>query len=291
MASYLGIIADAQELPDYDGETLATHLEDLGLEQANLGAFAAAEKAYLESLAIYQKLHGPQSFAAATAAIRYARLLTITGREAEADQQFEGALKAGRQQRNSQNALVNSALRWLVTLRLQQGRLAEAELIIAEVRRNEIAARGALSQQVVHSGYLLAQLRELQGRPSEAEALVRTALDEQQRVPIALLYGEARKLADRISYQLLLVRVLAQQGRPAEARAVFDSIGRAVLASSAVSPLEEAAALTAEGLLLRSEGQLVASQAALQKALARSARLLGAENPTTQQLQRVALQT
>ena len=279
---YVGIIRDAEQIVGYDAETLATHWEDLGLEQASLARFADAEQSYAKALAIYDSLYGAKSFAAATAKIRYARLLMTTGREAEAEVQLQQALDASRAQRNGHNALVIAAQRWFASLRIQQGRLAEAEAMINEVRAAETAARGLLSQQVVHTGYLTAQVREQQQRFSEAEQLIRDALAAQHQVPVVLLYGERRKEADRVAYSLLLTRVLAAQGRAAEARSVFAALGKTALESTWLSPIDEAESLRTEGLLLKAEGQMAAAAAVLQKAADFSEKLLGPGHRATQ---------
>lgn len=280
-AIYAELIRDAGKIADYDVETLATFWEDLGLEQASLARFKDAESSYGKAIALYEKLHGPNSFAAATAQIRYARLLTTLGRFGEAQVQLDQALLAGRAQRNGHNALVIAAQRWLATLCIEQGQLAQAEALIAEVRRAETASRGAVSQQVVHTGYLLASVREQQQRYAEAVQLIRETLAAQEQVPLVLLYGERRKSAERIAYRLLLVRALAAQGLAAEARAVFAAIPPAELKASWLSELDQAEALRAEALLLRSEGKIEAARANWQKVVSICERILGAQHPQT----------
>lgn len=286
--SYTGIIRDAADVPQYDVETLATHWEDLGQELAQLARFDEAEAAYRKAIAMYEGLYQPGSFSAVTAQLRYARMLITKGRFDEAEALIDVSLKAGRAQRNSQNALVITAQRTQAILRIEQNRTVEAETILAEVIKADTASRGARSQQVVHGGYLLALLHERQGQFSEATQLIREALDAQQQVPVALLYGEKRKSAERVRYQLLLVRTLAAQGLAREARAAFDGIGRSALTASWLSELDQVEALETQAALLRSEGRPAQASSDLRKAEGISSRLLGAQHAQTRRLQAAA---
>lgn len=286
--SYTGIIRDAAEVSDYDVETLATHWEDLGQELASLARFDEAEAAYRKAISLYDQLYQPGSFSAVTAQLRYARMLITKGRFDEAEALIDICLKAGRAQRNSQNALVITAQRTQAILRIEQNRSAEAEAILAEVVRADTASRGARSQQVVHAGYLLAMVRERQGRFAEAAQLMRDTLDAQQQVPVALLYGEKRKSAERLRYQLLLVRSLAAQGLAREARTAFDAISRTALEASWLSDLDQVDALETQATLLRGEGSLAKASAELRKAQGISSRLLGAQHAQTRRLQAAA---
>lgn len=278
-ARFIGILRDAEKIPGYDLEVLATHWEDLGQEQASLAQFAAAETSYRKALSFYEKLYGPDSYSAVTAQTRYARLLTTLGRHADAERQLAAALQSSTAQRNSENALVTASRRLLAQLRLQQGRLPEAEALIAEVRRAELRSRGPQSQQVVHTGYLLARVHEQLGRYPEAATLIRETLAAQEQVPLVRLYGERRKQAERISYQLLLVRVLTAGGALAEARQTLAAIPRAELEQSWISPLDQAEYWRAEGLLLKAEGKTSAARAALEKVMELGQRYLGPGHP------------
>lgn len=283
-AAYADIVRDAEQIDDYDVETLATHWEDLGQEHASLARFTEAEAAYRKALALYEKLHGPGSFSAATASIRYARLLTTLARYAEAETQLDGALKASRAQRNSHNALVIASQRWLAVLRIAQGRLPEAESLADAVLQAEIASRGEISQQVVHAGYLLALVREQQGRHAEAEKRIRDTLIAQDKVPLVLLSGERRRSAERVGYQLLLVRVLAAQGLAAEARSVFDTLSKGALQASYLSDLDQADGLRSEGLLMACEGDVEAARIKFKQALQIRVSRLGVAHPQARQL-------
>ena len=279
--SYTGIVRDAEQIPGYDIETLATHWEDLGQQQARLARFAEAEQAYLKALDLYASLYGAASFAAATAEIRYAELMMVQGRYAEAETQLQQALTAGRAQRNSRNALVIKAQRGLAMLRTEQGRLNEAEALVNTVREAETLARGERSQQVVHTGYLLAQIRALQGRFAEAEKLLKDTLIAQEQVPVLLLYGQQRKAAERLAYQQLLVRVLVAQGKQAEAQSLFKQLLELKPEASALSPLETAEWLTTQGRVLHGERQTDQARSLLSKALTIYQGLLGEGHPLT----------
>lgn len=283
--SYSSIIRDAAYVPDYDIETLATHWEDLGQEQASLAHFDVAEAAYRKAISLYDQLYQPGSFSAVTAQLRYARMLITLGRFDEAEALIDLSLKAGRAQRNSHNALVITAQRTQAILRIEQNRYAEAEAILAEVLRADTASRGVHSQQVVYAGYLLALLHERQGHFAEATQRIRDTLDAQQQVPVALLYGENRKSAERVRYQLLLVRVLAAQGLAREARTAFSAISQTALKASWLSELDQLDALETQAALLRSEGALTQAGAELRKAQGISSRMLGAQHAQTRRLQ------
>lgn len=279
VASFEAIIRDAEAVPEYDVETLATHWEDLGQERAALAQFAAAEAAYRKALSLYASLHGENSYSAVTVQMRHARLLTALGRYPEADTLLTAALASSTSQRNNENALVIASRRWLAALRIEQQRFAEAEVLLSEVRRAELVARGAESQQAVYALYQLGLLREAQGRAADAATLARQALEAQDKVPLLLLSGTRRKQAERLGYALLEVRALTASSQLRAARSAWAAIAPEDIQQSAITELDTAVSLRTEGLLLRAEGQASAARSKLEAVKTLYQRFYGAQHP------------
>ncbi|MES2684127.1 MAG: winged helix-turn-helix domain-containing protein [Pseudomonadota bacterium] len=275
-ADFEALVRDAAAIPNYYPETLATHWEDLGQEQAALARFADAEKSYREAIAIYEKLYGPKSFAAVTAQVRFARLLTVQQRDAEAEALLARSLAAAESQRNARNALVNLTVRHFALLRLEQGRFDEAAAMAARSLEAELVARGPRSQQVVFSTGIQALIEERRGRPAEAARLAAEALRLQAEVPVELLYGARRKAWDATLLHAVLARSQALSGQLPAARQTLIRMKSLAEAAGELSPLDRTEPLLATGVVAAAGGDAAGAQAAVAELRMIHARLVGA---------------
>jgi DNA-binding CsgD family transcriptional regulator len=183
----------------------------------------------------------------------YGAVLYATGAWAEAERQLLLALESGR---TGERALYGEALARLGELRLAQGRLEEAERLLAGFEDHAATAR------------VTASARLARGEPGAAAAITRRRLDELERDdasrPDSYRVGAAACL-ERASLLELLAAAALAQGRLAEAR---DTTGALVeLGERSTCELIVATAARTLGRALAAGGESQAAIDSLRRAL------------------------
>ncbi len=187
----------------------------------------------------------------------YGALLFATGDWTEAERQLAMALESAR---TAERALYGEALGRLAELRLAQGRLDEAERLLAGL------------EDTVGSAVAIAAVRLARGDPAAAAAILRRrlqAVDQPER-PSAFPVGASLCL-DTAAALELLVRAELEQGHSGDAGSTAGRL--AELADRAGCEVVAGFAARADGLVRAAAGDAAGAIEPLERALAVFARL------------------
>jgi tetratricopeptide (TPR) repeat protein len=194
---------------------VAKSLNDLGFIVTQRDEFEEAEKLFREALEIHRKLRRKVDSDLAFSLNGLGIVLKGQGKLMEAETLFRQALEMRRKLFGNDNHMTSNAIGNLAGALAAQGQLAEAEALYREtiaIARNH--HEGDHDTPPKLKG--LAELLQKTGRLAEAEGLLREALRMERN-----LFGEGHpsvaKTLDR------LVALLKEEGKEAEARALFES--------------------------------------------------------------------
>jgi len=263
--------AAAQALGPGHALTLAAEMA-LARDLENAGRYAEADKALAAACAAVQKAYGTVHLETARCQTRQAGLARQTGDFAAAGTRIDAALGVDKALLADADPAGFAILIEAATIRLRQGRAAEAQEILEGVVKNAAAANDAGTALEAKSD--LAEVLDERGDYAAAETMAKEVLERQTET---LGAGHPNTVATLA----LLGNIQRQQGRLAEAEATLkDAHDRfvKVLGDSHPSTIVAANNL---GEILEKEGLYDRAEPFLYGALQSSRKLYGESNPTT----------
>ncbi|CAM9093379.1 unnamed protein product [Laminaria digitata] len=278
------------------------------------GNYADAEPLYTRSLAVREKVLGPEHPDVAFSLNGLAALLDSQGKYAEAEPLLKRSLAIREKALGPEHPDVASSINNLAALLSRHGKYAEAELLYEQSLAIQNNTLGPEHPEMASSLQNLAALLEGQGKYTEAEPLYQRtlAIGEKALGPehpavasslndlAALLYRQGRfSEAEPLYRRALVIRektlgseqvgvattlnnlalLLESQGKYVEAGLLYER--SLIIQEKALGPEhpDVAAALNNWAVLLKSQGKFAEAEPLYKRALAIHEKVLGSEHP------------
>ena len=219
---------------------------NLGITHARLGRHDEAEALLHEALSLSRDVLGPAHPAVAKNAQNLGNVMFVRGELSEAARLYEQALSIHREALGSDHPLAIDLMIQLGRVHRDRGEYEDAQTMMGEaLRMSEEAGHDTrVEQALTNLGLVLMSA----GRPHEAEARFRTALEYSRR-----LHGEEHVRTAKSSGHVC--RALLDQQRPAEADAHCELAERLLMRAHDGAHMDTALAKIARARALLGTGQ------------------------------------
>jgi eukaryotic-like serine/threonine-protein kinase len=167
---------------DLGHDSLPRALRDLANVLRDRGVLDEAAALYREAIELFRQLQGADGQQVATSQIYFARLLVMRSELPLAEVTLADSLGSLRRIYDGEHALVGIAMRNLAYLRIEQGRLTEADHLLGEAQRIQREWLGQDHPMVARAAVHQAELARRRGHLEEAVAVSRRARDAFERL-------------------------------------------------------------------------------------------------------------
>ncbi len=178
-------VAVAPRAEDFGHDSLPRAIRDLANVLRDRGLLDESAALYREAISAFHQLHGAPNQQAATSEVYFSRLLIMRSEFDAADAMLARTIPTLRRIYDGDHALVGIALRNLGYLRIEQGRLDEAAVVLEEAQRIQQRWLGPGHSMISRARTHQAELALRRGRPAGAVPLARQALGEFDELAMA----------------------------------------------------------------------------------------------------------